>query len=213
LRLRKESTRLLRLPDDQAHHLALTYSPGLLAVFLDGVQVLDSRHLQSDFFHWKPRPLTFGAGSRGGQSWRGTLEGVTLYHRVLAPDEIKENALRYRTRVEARPAVGYLEAFATLRARSTIPTLDEISPYRQALVVFDYEIDRTIEGGLERGAVRVAHWAFLDRKLQPATERTTGQHYRLQLEPFDGNPQLEAQYVADTLPERHDLELFYDLGR
>jgi hypothetical protein len=100
---------------------------------------------------------------------------------------------------------------ARLRQRSKTPTLAEISPYRQALVVFEYAVEKSAEGELPPGRIRVAHWAILDGKTLPITRAAEGQLLQLTLEPFDANPQLESLYLADTLTGAGDLPLFYDV--
>jgi hypothetical protein len=87
--------------------------------------------------------------------------------------------------------------------------LAEISPYREALVVFEYEVEASPEGELQPGKIRVAHWAILDGKTLPITRAAEGQVLRLAVEPFDANPQLESLYLADTLTDAGGLPLYY----
>ena len=135
----------------------------------------------------------------GGRDWSGRLEGVALYGRLLGPEEVRENYLRYRKEQEERRAVRQWLVAARLRAKSAIPTLEEISPYRQALVAFDVDVEQVIEGELEARRLRVVHWAILDGETLPVASTAPGSTVRLHLELFRDNPQLESHFLSDTL--------------
>lgn len=218
LRLRTRSTGrdadrpqldLFELPSDRPTHVAVTYEPGLLRVYRDGELALETEEVQGGLGQWQNHPLVFGDDARGGHPWAGTLEGVGFHSRVLSPEEIRENYLRYRTLLEARPEVPSLEVRGRLVARSETPTLREISPYRRALLVYEYEVDEVLRGSYDRPRIRVAHWAILDGETQPVASSRRGRRARLVLEPFDANPQLEAVYLADTLEGGGGVPLFY----
>jgi hypothetical protein len=218
LRLRTPSTgkdadrpqlELFDLPAGEATHLVVSYRPGLLRVFRDGEPALESEALQGGLDHWRNYPLVFGDEARGGHPWSGTLEGVAVHERALGPEEARESFRRYRVLAAARPEVPVLELRARLVARSRTPTLDEISPYRRALFVLEYEVEEVLRGSYDRPRIRVAHWAILDGETQPAAAARPGRRARLVVEPFAANPQLESVYLADTLEKGVRLPLFY----
>ena len=102
---------------------------------------------------------------------------------------------------------------ATLLARSEAPSLQEITPYREALAVSEYRIERVVEGVYSGERVRVAHWSILDGRIRGTNRRSKiGDSRRLTLEPFADNRQLESLYVADTL-ESANTPLFYAVPR
>ena len=200
---------IVRLPAATASHILIAYRVGRLVAYLNGEQVLETESVQSDFFHWRPRPLLFGDGPGGGETWRGGLEGVAVYDRFVESDEARENFLRYRSERAARPVVERLVVDAILTARSRAPSLQEITPYRQALAVFEYRVERVLEGTAPDGSLRVAHWSILDSDtLEINREPRVGESLRLVVERFVDNPQLESVYLADTLEPR-DSTLFY----
>ncbi|TNF70486.1 MAG: hypothetical protein EP299_13990 [Acidobacteria bacterium] len=205
----KKELELFEIPVDRPSHIAVTYTPGRLVGFLNGEKRVESSDLVGDFFHWRNGPLVFGADGKGGGDWAGVLEGVAIYDRVLGPEEIGEDHLRYRAKLERRVPIPRRVVEARLQTRSKIPTLAEISPYREALVVFEYDVEATPEGEPLPDRIRVAHWAILDGKTLPITRIAEGQVLRLDLEPFEANPQLESLYLADTLTDVGDLPLFY----
>ena len=160
----------------------MTYRPGQLRAYRDGELVVESADVQGDFFHWQPGPLTFGG------DWRGALEGVAIYARVLDSEEVAENAVRYRALRAERPEVRHTVVEATRLGSAAPPRLADISPYREALVIADYRVDRVLSGEpLGAGEIRVAEWAILGGvELSTPAERAV-----LTLERFADNPQLE----------------------
>ncbi len=182
-------------------HVAVTYTPGRLVAYVDGEKVYETEVIQSGFHHWKPRPFLIGNESRGVERpWRGTVEGVAVYNRFMSAEEAAENARRYAAAIAERPEVATVRLRARLSRRSRIPTLDEISPYREALAVFEYEVLEVIDGDYGSRAVRVVHRVLLDAERTPAARRAVGKEYTLLLEPFSANPQLEPLVLSDELP-------------
>ena len=96
-------------------------------------------------------------------------------------------------------------------ARSHVPTLDEIVPYREALVMYEYEALEVVGGELGEEIVRVAHWAMLSGRELPAVEHDVGNEYRLTLESFADNPQVENTYLSDTLELDLELPVYLDV--
>jgi len=200
---------LFEVPTGRSSHVVVTYTPGRLVAYLDGEKRVDTDRLQGDFYQWRSSPLVFGAEWGGGGDWRGVLEGVAVYNRVLGAQEVEENALRYRALLERRQEIPRVVADARLRNRSKMPSLAEISPYREALVVYEYDVERTVKGQLATDRLRVAHWSILDGDRLPITQAQEGQVLRLVLEPFSANPQLESLYLSDTFEDGRELPLYY----
>lgn len=185
---------LLDLPAGAPVHLVLTYEPGRLAAYLDGEPRFETADLQGDLFHWQPSPLAFG-----GAGWRGRLEGVALYDRVLGPGEAREAHRLDLAKRRARPPVPRSVVEARLVARSATPTLEEISPYREALFTVAYAVDRQLAGPPLPARLRAVQWAILDSVPLAVNRAAAGDRFRLTLEPFARQPQLEPVYLADTL--------------
>lgn len=200
--------RLGKVEPGQAAHVLVSYRPGHLAAWRDGEEVLTTGDLQGDFFRWRPRPLTFGAERRWPGAWSGWLEGVAIYGRALGPDEARENARRYLEKTARRPEVPRVLVRGRLAARSRTPALREISPYREALAVYEHRA--------EGRTLRVAHWVILDGERQPASGWSEGEERDLLLEPFERNPQLESVFLSDTLPAAPGVPpvpLYYEVRR
>jgi hypothetical protein len=188
-------------------HVVVTYAPGRLRAYVDGELVTSSDDLQSGFFHWRSYDLSFGDESSGGADWSGGLEGIAIYDRALDERVIRDNFTRIRQQVGSRVEPHRLVVEGRLRRISKIPTLAEISPYREALAVFEYEVVRIVEGEHERSVVRVADWAIADGERVEVLP--VGESTRLVLEPFAEQPQLESVYLSDTLAAAADGPVLY----
>lgn len=195
------------LPTDRSSHLVLTHAPSRTRVWVDGELRLETDAVRGDFFQFRTLPLTIGGRAGGGGDWAGTVEGLALWNRVLADEEIHEDHLRYRTLIERRPEVASAEAEAEVVAVSETPTAQEITPYTRALRTVDYRVIRWLAGEPQGERIRVVEWALLDGR--PVPPPTPGRRERLRLELFADNPQLEGLYLSDTLGEASGAPLLY----
>lgn len=202
-------TPLCRAPAGEYTHVVVTYSPGRLVCYRDGVKVVDTDRIQGDFSTWEPHHLIFGDEWRDARDWRGVIEGVAIYRRALDGAEARANYEAYRRVLESRGSVAETDTRAKLVARSEAPTLAEIQPYREALVVYEYKVENVMSGERLNDRIRVAHWAILDGETLAVTRWAEGQSLRLRLEPFANNPQLETFYMSDTLEPDFDVPLYY----
>jgi hypothetical protein len=195
---------LVGLAARDAVHLTVSYSPGRLALYRDG-ELVERRVVGGDFFHWRIGALQLGAEAGGGERFRGYLSHLRIWDREIGADESRAAAAEARA---ALPGPAAVAVRARLAARSRPPTLDEISPYRQALLVEEYELLRG-EGVPPR--FRVARWALLDGRPTAPLTTAVGATVDLRLEPFAEQPQLEGVVLADTLPPA-DLPLYFSAG-
>jgi hypothetical protein len=196
-------------------HVAITYRPGRLAGFVDGKEVYQGESVQGDFSNWAPHHLLFGDEFDGSREWAGTLEGVAIYNRALEPDEIQHNAALYRQLRSARKPVRQIEVAAKLLAKSPVPTLTEIRPYRQALMVCKYRVSKVLRGELPEQEVLVVQWALLDGQPQPVVSLQPGADVHLLLERSEDNPQLQRLVRKDTFESDREILLprYYDASR
>lgn len=93
-----------------------------------------------------------------------------------------------------------------------MPTLEEISPYRRALVVESWRVERVLAGTLAPGEIRVARWALVDGRIAASATQAPGTRARLTLEPFEAQPQLESLYLSDDAPTAAPLWADVGLG-
>ena len=198
---------LFELPVAVPSHVAVTFSSGRLRAYLDGVETFSTDTVQGGFFHWRARPLIVGSDWNGRHPWIGALEGLAIYNRVLDPIEVRENHKRYRATFDSRPKIDQWRVSAVVVDCSQPPTVEQIAPYRKALVTCQYRIEEG-DDPLESGSsIRVARWAILDaRRLELPL---VGAAERLLLTRYGDNPQLESHVLSDTLGESQQSPLFY----
>jgi len=87
----------------QPTYLVITYRDGELAAYRDGMVIHRSQARRGTLAAWKPATLLIGANSRGGDSWRGTIEALAIYHRCLTADEVARNVRNYRQLAARQP--------------------------------------------------------------------------------------------------------------
>lgn len=198
---------LTDLPPGRQSHLVVTYSPGTIKAYLDGQLKTTDSSVAGGYFHWRSAPLRFGSDWNGKSPWRGRLEGVAIYSRALAAKDVRESYSRYQSKLETRPELPSWIVQASLEICSERPTLQQIDPYRQALITCRYRIEDEIIGHQAGAEIRVAQWAILDgRPLTTDPTRTTAE---FELTLFDDNPQLASVYLSDTLEPPAKGPLFY----
>jgi hypothetical protein len=188
-------------------HIVVTYTPGRLIAYANGTRTLETERLAGDLSNWSPGPLVLGGPPGRRRSWQGKLQGVCIYSRVLSADEVRQGAANFHRILRAGKPVPSRTVEAELVARSAVPKLEDLAPYRQALAVFEYRA-----AGPPR-RFRVAHWVILDGKVLPAAGWKVGERYALRLEPFADNPQVHGCRLSDTLKEAPELPFYHEVGR
>ncbi len=92
-----------------------------------------------------------------------------------------------------------------------IPTPEEILPYRNALVVNEYDVLEVGEGAYSEGAIRIAQWAIRDSRPVPGARKIAGAAFTLLVDRYDAHPELEGErLISDS--EASSLPLYYDVG-
>jgi hypothetical protein len=205
---------LCQVAAGRPQHVAVTYRPGELACYLDGNEVYRGRQVQGDFSNWSPQHLLMGDEWDGARDWAGAIEGVAIYSRALNAEEVRRDALQYLRLVKSRPAAPQIAIDAELIARSPLPTMDEIKPYRSALAVCKYRVTGNPPAELDGDReILVAHWALLDGRAEPIADWKPGMKTQLLLEPVERNPQLQRFVTKDQFDSDDDLvrPRYYDV--
>ena len=100
-----------------------------------------------------------------------------------------------------------------LLAKSKMPTLSDIAPYRDALVFYEYSVQKRLEGKFTGKKLRVAHWAIYDNQPQAIGQAKIGSSQTLHLYPYQQFSELESLYTSDTLTLDVDIRLYHDVGQ
>lgn len=101
-----------------------------------------------------------------------------------------------------------------LLAKSKIPTLSDIAPYREALVFYEYSVKKRLEGEFKGNQkLRVAHWAIYDNQPQAIGKAKVGNSHTLDLYPYQQFNELKSLYTSDTLALDAEIPLYHDVGQ
>ena len=100
-----------------------------------------------------------------------------------------------------------------LLAKSKIPTLSNIAPYREALVFYEYSVKKRLEGEFKGKKLRVAHWAIYDNQPQKIGAAKIGSSHTLDLYPYQQFGEFESLYTSDTLTLHAEIPLYHDVGQ
>ena len=100
-----------------------------------------------------------------------------------------------------------------LLAKSKIPTLSDIAPYREALVFYEYSVKKRLEGEFKGKKLRVAHWAIYDNQPQKIGAAKIGSSHTLDLYPYQQFGEFESLYTSDTLALDAEIPLYHDVGQ
>ena len=97
-----------------------------------------------------------------------------------------------------------------LEAAARIPAPASILPYRRALAVGRYRVEKMIVGDYSEKEILAAHWVIRDGKLIPGAQRKDGATYRLTVESYAAHPELEGERL---IMENDDfrLPLYYEV--
>lgn len=204
--------------EHKAVQLSVVLSAQTLTIFADGKSVL-SAAVTPKFADWKSAEVTLGS-----PGWHGDIEAVAVYSKSLKPSEIEQQTAAARRRLAQRVPLKTYRIQAACRDRSTIPTPQQILPYRRALAVHEFEVTRiapspstkarTAEKSPELQVgdrILVAQWVILDGQVLPtATQPSIGKVVDLALEAIEDHPELTSERQIQDL-EAIDLPLYYDV--
>ena len=205
---------LCTLADQAPNHVVVTYAPGKLACYLNGKPVKQTDEPRGKLNWLKPRfenGLHMGGREDVQFTWRGRLEGIAVFSRALdAADAANDFAICSKV-LASRKAVPQIEVQARVAALSEIPRPADISPYRDALVVNEYEVTKVLRGKYKAKKMRVAQWGLLDTRPTFLAQAKVGDAVQMVVEAFSEHPELEAEASRSTLEEDLDLVLYADV--
>ena len=100
-----------------------------------------------------------------------------------------------------------------LLTKSKVPTRSDIAPYREALVFYEYSVQKRLDGKFTGKKLRVAHWAIYDNQPQKIGEAKIGSSHTLHLYPYQRFSEFESLYTSDTLALDAEIPLYHDVGQ
>ena len=195
------------LPDTKPHHLIVSVAAKRLAFYLDGKKVKEIDPSPASFIEVGPPPMRFAENA-----WRGQFEYLAFYNRFIEEPEAAKNAAVVAAELAQRKALPRIEVQAKLVAKSKIPEPGQMAPYRNALVVNEYQVEQVLKGTYAGKTIRVAQWGMLDLKPTPLAAQEPGASVKLVLETFTDHDELVPELISDTLKENFDLTLYTDVN-
>lgn len=206
---RGEEIELCPIEAGRACHVVVSYGRGVLTCHVDGKLVKQSPQFEGNLSDWNDAArLLFGDEWRGvNRQWSGLVEGVAIYSRKITGEEIARKHELYTAKTTARPEPEITEVEVELIRRHEPPALEDIAPYRRALVLNLYRVIGESPVADENGEVRVAEWILLDGK-EPEINTTLrpGARRKLRLERFENHPELESErMIGEPFDLDHDL--------
>jgi len=209
-------------------HVVVSYEPGKLVCYLNGRPAMQTDSVKGRLT-WRRPPYDKGLNFGGVEEersefigwsvhgvakpilpWRGEIEGIAIYARAVTEQQAADGFTAYRQVLEARPFIPRIELRCKLAAKSAVPKLEDIAPYRDALVVYEYDVGEVVKGTYAGKKIRVARWGLLDGKPTSITRAEPGDPAQLIVEAFAEHPELEAEARSNTLPKGLDLALYVD---
>jgi len=115
------------------------------------------------------------------------------------------------TRAGGQADSGRLVLDVRLVQPGPVPSPEDILPYRNALVVNEYEVVTVVEGTYGDGTIDVAQWVIRDGSLLPGAKRHAGTAARLALERYDAHGELEGERLIRE--GESNRTLYYDVSR
>ena len=209
---------LCNLTPHQSHHVIVRFRCGLqgggvLGVMVDGEEIKLRAGLDGDFSNWVPRKLRFGAAPDGSAAWRGVIEGVAVYDRLLNVEESLEHFASAELLLGGRGRTAEWEVKARLVEASRVPSLHEILPYKNALVKHRWEIIGIEQGGdFPHKEIVCAQWGWLGGEVMTAQGYKAGDEAVLTLHRLDDHPEVKSLVVKDDLTGGFDADQFFDAG-
>jgi hypothetical protein len=110
----------------------------------------------------------------------------------------------------AAPAdTGRLVVNVRLTRAGPVPTPESILPYRNALVVNEYEVMDVTSGTHTSTTIHIAQWVIRDGRMLPGARRLAGVASTMTIDRYDAHPELEGERLISDR-ETSDLTLYYD---
>ncbi len=126
------------------------------------------------------------------------------------PASTPRDAVAARTPGPALP-VSPIVVDARVTADVPLPTPRDIAPYRNGLLVLEYEVLDVVDGRYDETTLLAAHWIIRNATLLDTAARPAGTVVRMTLEPYAAHPELEGErLVMDS--DRFDLPLYYEIA-
>lgn len=189
-------------------HVVVCGGDGRWTAYRDGGAVASGR-LPANATRWGERQLVLGASWKGDGPWRGRLEGVAIFPRVLTAAEVAAEARAAAAlRADRKPA-RQVRFRGTLVRQAETADVAEIRPYTRSLSAAAYRVDEVVAGDWAEPTITVFHWMVMDGRRLPLADRQAGAEVDLIVEPLAEHPQLESSRRDELTDGDLAADVFY----
>lgn len=154
--------------------------------------------------------LLFGAPASGEQSWRGSIDSIGIFRRVLSDSERAADFEQALNAWSSRRPPARIVVEAELEETSETPEPETIAPYTRSLAENLYRVHKVVRGDLPDERIIVLQWVIMDKQELPVPD-LTGRRITLELEEADAHPELGGEHRSADLIEP-TLRVFYDVN-
>lgn len=207
----REEIALGYLRPDEMHHIMMGFRKRRLQVMVDGEHYQPRMRMQGGLENWTPKKLSFGAAPDGSAAWHGKIEGVAVFDRMVDAEEALEHYASSEALLGARVMNDEHRVRAKVLEVSRVPTLESITPYRNALMRHRYQVLAAAESFTEKEIV-VSQWCWLDAQPMPAQKLKPGDEVELRLQSLEQNPQVKSLVNRDDVNGGLEALQYFEAG-
>jgi hypothetical protein len=204
---------LCKVQEGRPSHLVVSCGQGSLQCYLDG-ELAKETEVAAPLAWVKPKfdgGMYLGGRQDVRNQWHGRLECVAVFAHALEANDVASDYAACSKVVAARRNPQRITIKARLAARSEMPTPADVAPYRDALIVNEYEVMQVLDGKCEPGKMCVAQWGLLDGRPTELERAKVGDEVQLTVESFSDHPELETEAIRNSLADDLALDLFIDV--
>ena len=190
----------------KAIHVVVTCDKDKWTAYRDGKPVTSGELAAAPT--WEIRELRMGARETGSDPWRGRVEGIAVFPRVLTAEEVAAEAAVVKALQAGRKPAPTIRFKGTLVRQAKTSALREIRPYTRSMSAAEYKVEKVLAGDWKEPTITVLHWMIMDSKRLPIADRQPGVTVELSVERVEDNPQLERER-RDEIEGDIATDLFY----
>ena len=184
-------------------HVVVTSGAGKWAAYRDG-EMVGSGKVAGGGLRWAPGELVIGSAE-----WRGRVEAVAVFPRVLTGEEAGAEAKAAKGLTGGRKEGEVIRFKGKLVRQAATSALEDIRPYSRSLTAAEYRVDEVVSGTWREPVITVLHWMIMDGKRLPLADRKPGEEVELTVMPLDGQVQLEGSRRDELADGDLDAVLHY----
>lgn len=209
---------LLPLRTGQPHHVVLAYEKGRLQVYLNGMAMSVRTEVHGALkFGGNAGVLRIGDCSKIQERWQGMVDQLSIYNRVLTPNEAVAHADHAAPKLEEQRKARTRKVVAKLVQSSRLPSLAEVAPYREALVQHLYEVLPKDKDDREQdfpvgSRIAVTQWVWVNGESATSPKPDAHGVYRLFVQPAEAHREIQSLVIKSDLPPDAPVESWLEVS-